>query len=298
MAALAAVAALVLVLGSRRSGNAGRRRLGRARARPRARALRRRVPRRARAGAADPDAAAAAPRTRPPAPARRALDRARAGPGGGRVGVPRRQRRARGLRAALPDDAPQRDRRPGVVQRPPTSSSSSRSDGGLSTPLGRAARALPLARAGNDAVPVLREQGSVRRRGLPTGDDPRRAGRGAAGPRRVARRLLGHADWTDREAARAGGEAGAAGVAVPRDATELSLKVRVAGDDVAIVGAFVGERRPLLSADFGRTRGRPGRARVPVRGQARRRAAARPALRPRGRGRGPRARRRPGAARA
>ena len=55
---------------------------------------------------------------------------------------------------------------------------------------------------------------------------------------------------------------------MPAGATELTLPIRVTGDDVAIVGTFVGRDGRFVMADFGRTRGRtPVVLRVPVRGQ-------------------------------
>ena len=70
-----------------------------------------------RAGAADPHAAAAARPLGVPAAAGGALDRALSRPGRRRGGVPRRQRRARGVRAALRDHARERHRRPGGLRR-------------------------------------------------------------------------------------------------------------------------------------------------------------------------------------
>ena len=55
---------------------------------------------------------------------------------------------------------------------------------------------------------------------------------------------------------------------MPPGATELTLPVHVAGDDVAIVGTFVGRDGRFVRADFGRTRGaKEVVLRVPVRGR-------------------------------
>ena len=57
-------------------------------------------------------------------------------------------------------------------------------------------------------------------------------------------------------------------IAIPAGATELTLPVHVTGDDVAIMGTFVGRDGRFVMADFGRTRGRtPVVLRVPVRGK-------------------------------
>ena len=64
-------------------------------------------------------------------------------------------------------------------------------------------------------------------------------------------------------------------IAVPPGATELTLPVHVAGDDVAIVGTFVGRDGRFVRADFGRTRGaKEVVLRVPVRGGLRERGCS------------------------